>query len=160
MVKRLILIISLVILVSCASRKVDVSKVNVSSKVDSSLVMKIDGTYTKENDIVVNETDEEIEYIAADTSKPMVINGKEYKNVIIKSKKQSKRKVDKTKEKNVTSSIKKLNVKKDDVKKEYNKKVDKKANYYVLLWLLLPVLIIWFLEKYSSKIFPFIKYFK
>ena len=160
MVKRLILIISIILITSCASRKVDVAKVDVSSKVDSSLVVKVDGTYTKENDIVVNETEEEFEYVPADTSKPMIIGGKEYKNVIIKSKKQSKRKVDKTKEKNITSSIKKLNVKKDEVKKEYVKKVDKKTNYYVLIWLLLPILIIWFLEKYSGKIFPFIKYFK
>lgn len=160
MVKRLILITSIILITSCASRKVDVAKVNVSSKIDSSLVVKVDGTYTKENNIVVNETEEEFEYTPVDTSKPMIISGKEYKNVVIKSKKQSKRKVDKTKEKNITSSIKKLNVKKDEVKKEYVKKVDKKANYYVLLWLLLPILIIWFLENYSSKIFPFVKYFK
>lgn len=155
-----IFIILVLLITSCASRKVDVSKSSIETKVDSSVIVKIDGTYVKEANVAIVENYEELEYKPIDSLKPMVIDGKSYINTIVKSKKKKTVKIDKTKEIAKVSSVKKINVKKDDVKKGYVKKVDKKTNYYVLLWLLLPILIIWFLEKYSGKIFPFIKYFK
>lgn len=155
-----IFIILVLLITSCASRKVDVSKSSIETKVDSSVIVKIDGTYVKEANVAIVENYEELEYKPLDNLKPMVIDGKSYINTIVKSKKKKTVKIDKTKEIAKVSSVKKINVKKDDVKKGYVKKVDKKTNYYVLLWLLLPILIIWFLEKYSGKIFPFIKYFK
>lgn len=152
MVKRLILIISLLLLISCGSRKVNLSKLNTEIKIDSSVVVKIDGTYVKENDIVTNISIEEIEYKPADTSKPMVINGIVFKNVIIKKKKDYIRKVDKTKEVEKASFVKKLNVKKLDVKKSSVKVIDKKTNYLILLWLLLPIVLIYLLWKNKLRI--------
>lgn len=137
MVRRLTLIISILLLVSCASRKVDVSKVTSVAKLDSSVVVKVDGTYVKDNNVVIIESVDEVEYVAKDTSKPMEIEGKLFKNVIIKSKKSKTTTIDKTKEKKHVSSVKKLNVKKEDLKKKFEKNVDKKANYFVYLWLLL-----------------------
>jgi len=157
MVKRLILIISLLLLVSCASRKVDVSKVSVETKVDSSVSVKVDGTYVKQTNIIVEETTEELEYKPIDSLKPMVINGKEYINTVIKSKKKKTKKVDNTKDTIKISSVKKLNVKREGDKKEFAKKVDKKANYWMYLWFLLPIAIIWLLEKYGRRLFPFVK---
>jgi hypothetical protein len=153
MAKHLILIISLFLLISCGSRKVNLSKLNTEVKVDSSVVIKIDGTYVKENDIVTNISTEEIEYKPADTSRPMVIDGVVFKNVIIKKRKDYTRKVDKTKEVEKTSSVKKLNVKRLDVKKSSVKAIDKKTNYLILLWLLLPIVLIYLLWKNKLRMF-------
>lgn len=155
MAKHLILIISLLLLVSCASRKVDVSKVAIESKVDSSVVIKIDSTYVKDSNVVTEEYEEEIEYKPVDSLKPMVLNGKTYINTIIKSKKKRTNKIIKTKDVAKVSSVKKLNVKREDNKKVFDKKVERKANYWMYLWLLVPVCIIWLLEKYGKSIFPF-----
>jgi hypothetical protein len=90
----------------------------------------------------------------------MVIDGKSYTNTIIKSKKKKTVKIDKTKDIAKVSSVKKLNVKRAESKKVFVKKVDKKANYWMYLWLLVPIAIIWLLEKYGSVVLPFLKNFK
>lgn len=153
MARQFTLIISILLLVSCASRKVDVSKVTEVAKLDSSVVVKVDGTYVKDNNVIVVESSDEIEYVAQDTSKPMQIDGKLFKNVIIKSKKSKKTTIDKTKEKEQVSSIKKLNVKKEATKKIFKKKIDKKANYFVYLWLLLIPVGTYIYRQIKNKIF-------
>lgn len=153
MAKRLILIISLLLLVSCASRKVAIVKEDTKITIDSTTTVKVDGTYVKENNIAVNETVEEIEYKPIDTLKPMVIAGKQYINTIIKVRKQKVIKVDKTKAIAKVSSVKKLNVKREERKKVVSKKVDKKANYWMYLWFLIPIAIIVILERYSKSLF-------
>ena len=152
-----IFIILVLLITSCASRKVDVSKLSVETKVDSSVVIKIDGTYVKENNVATDDSEEEIEYKPLDTLKPMVIDGKQYLNTIIKLKKKKGIKIDKTKVISKVSSIKKLNVKKEDSKKSINKKIDKKANYWMYLWFLIPIVIIVILERYGKRILPFIR---
>lgn len=153
MVRQFTLIISILLLVSCASRKVGVAKVEVLNKVDSSIVVKVDGTYVKDNNVVTIESTDEVEYVAKDTSKPMEIEGKLFKNVIIKSKKSKKTTIDKTKENKRVSSIKKLNVKKEATKKIFKKKIDKKANYFVYLWLLLIPVGMYVYRQIKNKIF-------
>lgn len=153
MVRQFILVISIVLMVSCASRKVAVSEVSVVAKVDSSVVVKVDGTYVKDNNVVIVESIDEVEYTAKDTSKPMNIGGKLFKNVVIKSKKSKKTTVDKTKEKEQTSSVKKLNVKKEATKKIFKKKIDKKANYFVYLWLILIPIGMYIYRRIKNKIF-------
>lgn len=155
-----IFIILVLLITSCASRKVDVSKSSIETKVDSSVIVKIDGTYVKEANVAVVENYEELEYKPLDSLKPMVIDGKSYINTIIKSKKKNTVKIDKKKEIAKVYSVKKINVKKKGVKKEFVKKVDKKANYWMYLWFLVPVILIWLLERYSKYIFPFTKFFK
>lgn len=154
---RYISIVLVLLFISCASRKVDVSKLAIKAKVDSSVVIKIDGTYVKDSNVVTEEYEEEVEYKPADSLKPMVINGKEYINTIIKSKKKRINKISKTKDVAKVSSVKKLNVKKEDNKKVFDKKVERKANYWMYLWLLVPVIIIWALERYGKRLFPFIR---
>ena len=153
MARQFTLIISILLLVSCASRKVDVAKVEVLNKVDSSVVVKVDGTYVKDNNVVIIESADEIEYVAKDTSKPMEIEGKLFKNVVIKSKKSKKTTIDKTKENKQVSSVKKLNVKKEAAKKIFKKKTDKKANYFVYLWLLLIPVGMYVYRQIKNKIF-------
>jgi len=157
MAKRLILIISLLLFVSCASRKVAIAKEDIKTVVDSTVVVKVDGTYVKENNVVTEDCEEEIEYKPLDTLKPMVIDGKQYINTIIKLKKKKGIKIDKTKVTSKVSSVKKLNVKREESKKVVNKKVDKKANYWMYLWFLIPIAIIVILERYGKRFFPFIR---
>ena len=160
MEKLCIALISAMLIVSCGARKATVVKEDVKITIDSAVVVKVDGTYVKENNVVIDESVDEVEYVAADTSKPMIINGKHYVNTIIKSKKQKKKTVDNTKLTKKVSSVKKLNVKREDKKDNLDRHVRKESNYWMYLWFLLPVLIIWLLEKYGNKLFPFIKYFK
>jgi hypothetical protein len=130
---------------------------SIETKVDSSVVVKVDGTYVSESNTIVEETTEELEYKPIDSLKPMVINGKEYINTVIRSKKKKTNKIDNTKDTAKITSVKKLNVKREGNKKEFDKKVDKKANYWMYLWFLLPIVIIWTLERYGKRLFPFIK---
>lgn len=160
MEKLCIALISAMLIVSCGARKATVVKEDVKITIDSAVVVKVDGTYVKENNVVIDESVDEVEYVAADTSKPMIINGKHYVNTIIKSKKQKKKTVDNTKVTKKVSSVKKLNVKRKDTKKVTNKKVERKANYFMYLWLLIPVACIWLLEKYGKIMFPFLNNFK
>ena len=153
MVRLLILFISVLLLHSCASRKVDVSKVTVETKVDSMSEVKVDGTYVKDNNVVVIESTDEVEDTAKDTSKPMEIDGKVFKNVVIKSKKSKKETIDKTKEISKVSSVKKLNVKREGIKKTFEKKVDKKVNNFVYLWLLLIPVGMYVYRQIKNKIF-------
>lgn len=148
-----ILIILILIFTSCASRKVAITKEETKTIIDSSVVVKADSIYVKENNVIVNETVEEVEYKPMDTLKPMVIDGKQYINVIIKSKKQKVIKLDKTKAATKVSSVKKLNVKREASKKVIAKKIDKKANYWGYLWFLIPIAIIIALEKYGKSLF-------
>ena len=153
MARLLILFISVLLLHSCASRKVDVSKVTVETKVDSISEVKVDGTYVKDNNVVVIESTDEVEYTAKDTSKPMEIDGKVFKNVVIKSKKSKKETIDKTKEISKVYSVKKLNVKREGIKKTFEKKVDKKVNNFVYLWLLLIPVGMYVYRQIKNKIF-------
>jgi hypothetical protein len=153
MAKRLILIISLLLFVSCASRKVAIVKEDIKTVVDSAIVVKADSIHVKENNVVTEDCEEEIEYKPLDTLKPMIIDGKQYVNTIIKLKKKKNIKVDKTKVTSKVSSVKKLNVKREDSKKSINKKIDKKANYWMYLWFLIPIAIIIVLEKYGKSLF-------
>ena len=157
MAKRLILIISLLLLVSCASRKVAIVKEDTKITMDSVAIVKVDGIYVQENNVVTEDCEEEIEYKPLDTLKPMIIDGKQYINTVIKLKKRKGIKIDKTKATKKVSSVKKLNVKREESKKVINKKVDKKANYWMYLWFLIPIVIIVILERYSKRIFPFIR---
>jgi hypothetical protein len=157
MAKRLILIISLLLLVSCASRKVTIVKEDTKITIDSVAIVKVDGTYVQENNVVTEDCEEEIEYKPLDTLKPMIVDGKQYINTIIKLKKRKGIKIDKTKVTKKVSSVKKLNVKREESKKVVNKKVDKKANYWMYLWFLIPIVIIVILERYGKRFFPFIR---
>jgi hypothetical protein len=155
-----IIIILVLLLASCASRKVDTSKSTIQTKTDSSVVVKIDGTYVKDNNVFTEETVDEVEYKPLDSLKPMVINGKSYTNTVIRSKKKRSVKVDKTKSIAKVSSVKKLNVKREGKKESFEKHIKKETNYWMYLWFLIPIIIIWLLEKYGKTIFPFLKFFK
>jgi hypothetical protein len=151
MAKHLTLILLSFLLFSCASRKVMVTKTQVETHIDSTVVEKKDSVSVQQNAISIKEDIDEIEIVPIDTAKPLVIDGKQYFNATVRLKKTRRHIVDSSKSTVSKSSENTISVKKDIKTKGFEKKVDKKANYFVYLWLLLIPIAIWFGRKYLLK---------
>ena len=151
MAKHLILILLSFLLFSCASRKVMVTKTQVETHIDSTVVEKKDSVSVQQNAISIKEDIDEIEIVPIDTAKLLIIDGKQYFNATVRLKKTRRHVVDSSKS-TVSKSIEnKISVKKDIKAKGFEKKVDKKANYFVYLWIILILLALWFARKYLPK---------
>jgi len=157
--KKLIILL-LVIFTSCGARKVDISKTEV--KKDSivetkAIVEKVEiKQKTDSTNIITEVNTDEICIEPLNSTKEMVVDGKIYKNVVLKIKKN---KVNTTYRNNKTeSNIKhtdsvgasRTSVKENTVTKA--KKIDKKTNYWWLLWLLLLILILYLLWRNKRRI--------
>ena len=136
---------------SCASRKVDISKTQVETKIDSVSVKKKDSVSVQQNAISIKEDIDEIEVVPIDTTKPIIIGDKKYYNATIRIKKTKREIVDTSKTTVSKSSEDKVSVKKDIKSKTFAKKVDKKSNYFIFLWLLLIPLFAWLVKKFILK---------
>ena len=85
--RKLVFILVSILFISCASRKVQVSNTEIKTdsivkKKDTIAIKTVDSVYVK-NDI----TTDEITIIPLDTCKPFIVDGKTYKNAIIRVKK-------------------------------------------------------------------------
>lgn len=127
----------LLLITSCASRKVVVEKEVAKTTLDSTAITKVDSTSITQNNVSLIENSEELEIKPAVDSLPIVINGISYKNAILTYKKKNKVLVDKTIKKESKKALKKVTERKKEIKKIKNKTIDKKADYFVYLWLLL-----------------------
>lgn len=152
--KKLILLF-LIILTSCASRNVQVNKLD--TKKDSIAETKIVVATvevkekTDSTNIVTNIDNSEITITPIDTCKEIIVEGKVYKNVVLKIKKNkvntlytNNKKESNTKRMDSTATIK---VNKTERTSGKNKTIDKKANYCWILWLLLLILILYLLWR-------------
>jgi hypothetical protein len=149
--KYLALLLVSSLLFSCAVRKVAVTKTQVETYIDSTAVEKNDSVSVQQNAISIKEDIDEIEIVPIDTAKPLVIDGKQYFNATVRLKKTRRQVVD-TSKVTVSKSIENtVSVKKDIKAKGFEKKVDKKANYFVFLWWLLIPLALWLGRKYLLK---------
>ena len=157
--KKLIILL-LVILTSCGARKVDVSKVEVKkdSVVETKAIVEKTEVVQKTDstNIVTEINTDEVCIEPLDSTKEMVVNGKVYKNAVLKIKKN---KVNTTYRNNKTeSNIKRIDsvgtskasIKESTVAKTKN--IDKKASYCSLLWLLLLILIMYLLWRNKQRI--------
>jgi hypothetical protein len=148
--KKLILLF-LIVLTSCGSRKVQVDKLDI--KKDSVVETKIMVTTietkqkTDSTNIVTTIDNSEITITPIDTCKEIVVEGKVYKNVVLKIKKN---KVNTSYTNNKTESNNKrmdsvatIKVNKTEKVSGKNKTIDKKADYSWILWLLLLILILY-----------------
>lgn len=122
---------------SCASRKVNITKEETKIKIDSTSVVRIDSTSTLNNNIKIVETSEEFEIKSLDTTKAFIYNGKSYFNAVLKHKKSNKVLVDTSKKIVSKNVLKQVSKSKQEIKSIKNKTIDKKANYWTYLWLLL-----------------------
>jgi hypothetical protein len=148
--KKLILLF-LIVLTSCASRQVQVDKLDI--KKDSVAETKVIVT-TVENKIKTDSTNivttidnSEITITPIDTCKEIVVEGKIYKNVVLKIKKNKANTLytnNKTESNNkLTDSVATVKVNKTEKVSGKNKTIDKEANYWWILWLLLLILILY-----------------
>jgi ribulose 1,5-bisphosphate synthetase/thiazole synthase len=157
--KKLILLL-LVVLTSCASRKVDVSKTEI--KKDSIVETKVEvktlevKNTTDSTNIVTEINTDEVCIEPLDSTREMVVDGKIYKNVVLKIKKNKVNTsyTNNKRESNIkhmdSISASKTSVKENIVTKTKN--IDKKANYWSLLWLLLLLLIMYLLWRNKQRI--------
>ena len=146
MAKHLILLLLSVSLFSCASRKVTVNKTQIETKIDSVAVEKKDSVSVQQNAISIKENIDEVEIVPIDSTQPIIRGDKKYYNAILRIKKTRRQVLDTSKVTVSQSYEKKISVKKDLKSKVFDKKVEKKANYWVLLWLLL-IPITWYILR-------------
>ena len=157
--KKIIFIIA-ILLVSCSSRKVLVDKTDI--KKDSItetkvVVTKIDTTNkTDSTNIKIDTDNTEITITPIDTSKEITIEGKSYKNVVLKIKKNKSNTL-------YTNNKKEFNTKRTDSvttskteTKEHQvgktKVIHKEQNYWALFWWILLILIIYLLWRNKQRL--------
>lgn len=143
MVRLLTLICLSLLVFSCSTKKVAVSKSLVETKVDSVVVNKKDSVAVQQNAISIKEDIDEIEVVPIDNTMPIVIGGKEYFNASVKIKKTKRDVVDTTKITVAVADYNQTEVSKEESKETYEKLVDKKPSALNMAWLLLiPVVIL------------------
>lgn len=146
-------LIILLLITSCASRKVDVVKQETKTKTDSTSVVRIDSTSTINKNVYFTENTEELEIKPLDTTKSFVVNGKTYFNAILRFKKANKVLVDTSKKIVAKNVLKQVSKSKQETKSIKNKTIDKKANYWVYLWLLLIPIGMYAWRKFKQSLF-------
>lgn len=144
--------ILLLLITSCASRKVAIAKEDTKITIDSTSVVRIDSTSNVNNNVYISENTEEFEIKPLDTTKAFIYNGKTYFNAILKHKKSNKVLVDTSKKIVSKNVLKQVSKSKQETKSIKNKTVDKKANYFVYLWLLLIPIGMYIYRKLKEKI--------
>ena len=137
-----LLILVILVLSSCAARKVNVDKVDSEAKTNVISETKQETTSIKDNNINITTDTDELEIVPIDTSKCIEVDGKKYNNVKLRYKKTKKVLVDNTKIKVSKKVLIKANEKKDVSVKTFKKDIDKKANYSIYFWWLLILVLI------------------
>jgi hypothetical protein len=158
--KYILYIICSAVLFSCASRKVDVKKIEI--KKDSLIETKIDLTENKVKDSVSETNINKIVYFDEITIKPLdsckefIVEGKTYKNVVLSYKKtktntlyNNKIKVSENTLKRIKTDSKIKTSTKENIKE---KQIDKKANYFIYLWFILGIIILYLIWR-SKRLF-------
>ena len=148
-------------LTSCASRKVDINKTDIKkdSVVNTEVkVITIENKIKTDSTNITTSIDScEITITPIDSSKVIVVDGKNYKNVVLKIKKIkantlyiNNKKESETKHKDSTATTK-IEVKEQSTTK--TKTIDKKANYLVLFYWLILILILYLLWRNRQRVF-------
>lgn len=155
-----ILLILLLILTSCGSRKVAIERSSV--KKDSIVETKV-SVVTLENkektdstNIAITVSTDEIVITPIDTCKNIVVDGKIYKNVILRIKKTksntlytNKKKESETKLKDSVATIKAVKTEQSESK---SKHIHKSASYSWIIWLLLLIFILYVLWRNRRRL--------
>lgn len=149
-----IIILSLILSIfgtSCASRKVNIDKVDTVVKSDSTSITKQEVVSTQDNHIsVVTDTDE-IEVCPVSDTIPMVVNGITYKNAKLRYKKIKKVLVDTTKIKTSENVLIEATVKKSAKIEMIKKDIDKQSNNWWWLLILLLIALGYYTYKKINK---------
>jgi hypothetical protein len=140
------------LLFSCASRKVSIVKQETKTKTDSVATIKTDSTSIINKNVYFSENISELEIKPLNDSLPIVIDGTSYFNVVLKYKKQNKVLVDTSKKIVSKNVLKQVSKSKQETKNIKEKTIDKKANYFVYLWLLLIPIGMYLYRELKNKI--------
>lgn len=147
-----LLTVSLVLLMSsCGTRKVEKSHTEQSSITEQATTEKKDITTDKETKTVINDESNELEITPIDTSKVLIINGKEYKNAKIKiiHRKTATNVTAKETVKDLSKKDTRVNI--SSKKATRVKNVERKSNPFgPLFWILLPAAV-YFIWKNKHK---------
>ena len=145
--KAIYILVSL-ILFSCSSRKVAIQETKKDSlkQIETKIVTKEETNISIKNDIYTDE----FTITPLDTLKDIVVNGITYKNVVLRYKKVKDNSLHIE-----NKTVSKNELKKELIKtsvKEFKKDIDKKANYFIYLWLLL-IPVVYYIYKNRFKFF-------
>jgi len=155
-----IILLFLIILTSCASRHVQVDKLNIKKDSIAETKVLVTTIETKQKtdstNIITTIDNSEITITPIDTCKEIVVEGKVYKNVVLKIKKNKVNTLytnNKTESNNKhTDSVAIAKVNKTETISTKNKTIDKKANYWWIIWLLLLILILYLLWQNKRRL--------
>ena len=151
MVRLLTLIFLSLLVFSCSTKKIAVSKSEVETSTDSVVVEKKDSVAVQQNAISIKEDIDEIEVVPIDNTMPIVIGGKEYFNAAVKIKKTKRDVVDTTKTTVAVADYNQTEVSKEESKETYEKLVDKKPSALNMAWLLLIPIVILSIRFFFKK---------
>lgn len=147
-----ILILIILLLSSCAARKVNVDKVDSVVKSDSTSVTKQEVVTTQDNHVSIVTNTDEIEISPVSDTIPMVVNGITYKNAKLRYKKTKNVLVDTSKIKVAEKTSIKVEVKKEDKVKTFKKAIEKESSYAVYIWwILIIIILIYLYNRFKSK---------
>jgi hypothetical protein len=158
--KYILYIICSAFLFSCASRKVDIKKIEI--KKDSLVETKIDLTENKVKDSIA-ETNiktiidiDEIIIKPLDSCKEFIVEGKTYKNVVLSYKKTKSNTLSNNRIKVSENTLKRIKtdskIKTSTKENIKEKQIDKKANYFIYLWFILGIIILYLIWR-SKRLF-------
>jgi hypothetical protein len=158
--KKIILLL-FILLTSCASRNVNINKTETikDSVVNTEVkVITIENKIkTDSTNITTNIDSSEITITPLDSSKTIMVDGKSYKNVVLKIKKTkantlyiNNKKESETKHKDSVATIKVEAKEQSNIK---TKIIDKKANYWFLFYWLILILILYLLWRNRRRVF-------
>jgi hypothetical protein len=124
--QKIIFILFLALCFSCGSRKVETNKIKESINLEATeKTVETENKITQTNTVIIAENDE-IEITPIDNSKPVVVNGTEYKNARIRVSKSKNNTVIQETKKEDKKQEKEKSVKLKQDKKEKPKTIEKK----------------------------------
>lgn len=145
-------LIAAIVLTSCGSRKVQKSETKEQEQKIEKSTLESETRVTDNTKIIDTSTTDEIEIVPVDNSLPFTINGKEYKNVKIRHKK-NKNNISIAKDVKVQHKAEKSDLKVEKANKVVKEKqIERKQSYWWLLWFLLLIPIYFAYKKYKDKI--------
>lgn len=154
----------LLIITSCASRQVHIEKLDIKKDSISETKVKVITIETKEKtdstNINTNIDCSEITIMPIDSSKTIIVDGKSYKNVVLRIKKTKVNNLytNNKKESNTKhiDSVATVKTEKTEHKVGKLKEINKKANYWVWIWLLVLILTLYLLWRNRLRLLKLI----
>ena len=139
------------LLFSCSTKKVAITKSLVKTKIDSVVVEKKASLAVTQNAISIKEDIDEIEIVPVDATKPIVIGGKEYFNAAVRIKKTKREVVDTTRAFVAQVENRTIEVRKEETRKELDKKVEKTSPTFIWVAIVLILVLAGLVIRYVVK---------